>query len=147
MDHFVKAKVRSAMPLLRSLYLCFVALVIAGCAVNVTHGTEISGAKLDALKIGTTTKDEVVSAFGKPGATRLLPDGRTLMVYVFSRSRINPPSIETLTGMKPVSEPTGVQFTSFVFDSQNRLTSYAGEHNSPTAETAPAASPASGAAL
>ncbi len=123
--------------------LCSLALVFAGCAINLTHGTEIPAAKLEALTIGTTTRDEVVAMFGKPDATREFSDGRTLLRYTFSRSRINPPSIETMSGLTPKTELTGIQVTLFIFDSSGRLTSYAGERSSGNAVAAPEAEAAS----
>ena len=125
---------------MRALLLCVLfslALAFAGCAINMTHGTEITAAKLAALTVGTTTLDEVVAQFGKPGDKRQLADGRTLLSYSFSRSRINPPSLATLSGAAPKTELTGIQLTLFVFDPSGHLISYSGERNSQDAAAVP----------
>jgi hypothetical protein len=60
---------------------------IAGCAVNMTSGEEITPTKLATIAKGKTTRSEVDSTFGQPSSTTMLPDGAVRAVYMYSEHK------------------------------------------------------------
>jgi hypothetical protein len=110
----------------RSVLLSAALLAAAGCATPVSHGLVASAQQLDAFKPGATTLDEVIAALGEPDSVQPAPDGGRLIVYIFRRTRIDPPSLDLPSGAAPRADEADVQLASFLFDAQGRLVSRSG---------------------
>ena len=94
---------------------------LQGCAVEMHHGTQVTEAQANSFTIGTTTLDDVVKSLGTPSWSAIRPTGEKVIGYSRSTSRINPPSVATLTGGAPRSEFLGLETTMFVFDTSSKL--------------------------
>src|SRR3989344_3974883 len=73
------------------------ALFVIGC-VSTSVGTKMSADKIDQLKKGVTTRAEVETLFGKPIATSMLGDGRRMMVYNYSGTKVKPTGLGATIG-------------------------------------------------
>lgn len=58
--------------------------MISGCAA--TYGQKIEADKVSQIVKGKTTRDELVSWFGQPMQTVMMPDGGRTMYFVYYRS-------------------------------------------------------------
>lgn len=69
--------------------LCFGIMVVvtAGCMTN-QHGQKIEASQVSTIKKGVTTRAEIERSFGAPIATGLMPDGRRILSFTYSESRI-----------------------------------------------------------
>lgn len=66
----------------RGLGVFLIALFMCGCA---TTGTRIETDKVQQIKEGITTEKEVIDILGSPWQKTLGSDGKTLMVYQYTK--------------------------------------------------------------
>lgn len=77
---------------LRACLIAGIALLLAGCVTRnpeMTSGSPIEPAKVSRIVKGTTTRAEIEALFGKPDMTSMLPDGRRVITYNYSSTRMN----------------------------------------------------------
>ena len=89
-----------------------VVALLAACAV--TSGTRFSEDDLAALRIGTSTYDEVVSALGEP-TNVLTKDGKTFASYGYASAPLTPTYRATEDGIEDVVE-TYTEAITLTFD-------------------------------
>lgn len=78
-------------PTLRACLMAGIALLLAGCITRnpeMTSGSPIEPAKVSRIVKGTTTRAEIETLFGKPDMTSMLPDGRRVITYNYSSTRM-----------------------------------------------------------
>jgi len=66
--------------------LALVFLAIGGCA---SVGTKIDMAQVQQIKKGSTTRADMERMFGKPMNVSLMPDGRTMAMWFYSKASNN----------------------------------------------------------
>lgn len=79
-------------PVTPALILTCAALLLSGCITRnpeMTSGSLIEPAKVTRIVKGTTTRAEIEALFGKPDMTSMLPDGRRVITYNYSSTRMN----------------------------------------------------------
>lgn len=108
-------------PSKRSILIAAMVASLQGCAIDIHHGEFVTQAQVDSFTVGTTTVDDVLKSLGNPSRTTTRPNGEKVIFYSGFTSRINPPSIATLTGTSPRNEFVGAETTSFVFDTSSKL--------------------------
>lgn len=74
----------------------FIATFLIGCA---TIGTRIEQDKIEQIKEGVTTKEEVIALMGQPPIQTLTSDGETIMTYMFTKAKIRATSFIPVVGM------------------------------------------------
>ena len=92
-----------------------------GCAIDIHRGTLVTEQQANSFTIGTATPDDVIKVLGAPSWSATRPNGERVVGYMQSTSRINPPTLGTLTGNASRSEFVGIESTMFVFDTNLRL--------------------------
>ena len=74
-------------------------IILIGCA---TGGTKVDTNKLSQIKEGVTTKEEVVQLLGKPYMVNLNSDGKTVLMYQYTKASNRPsnfiPGLSLLAG-------------------------------------------------
>lgn len=84
---------KTAYRLIRSCLLAAsMAFLLTGCVTRnpeMTSGTLIEPAKVSQIIKGTTTRAQIEAMFGKPSMTSMLPDGRRMISYNYSSTRMN----------------------------------------------------------
>ena len=108
-------------PLSKSISITALVIGMHGCAIEMHHGTQVTDAQVNSLRIGTTTHDEVVKSIGSPSWSAIRPNGEKVIGYARSTSRINAPSFATLTGAEPRTQFLSLETTMFIFDNDSKL--------------------------
>lgn len=71
------------------------ALMLTGCA---SVGRKIDTAKLDQIKKGQSTKEDVVKLLGTPNSLTSDSEGNTTMAYIYSRATIKGQTLIPIAG-------------------------------------------------
>ena len=67
---------------MRPIIIFFCVLILSGCA---TAGKKVDRAKLDKIKEGVTTEQEVIGLLGNPSMKTLDSGGKTIMLYNYAK--------------------------------------------------------------
>ena len=76
----------------RLLWLCFMGLVLTGCA---TSGTKMEQDQISKIKEGVTTEQEVTALLGSPFSKTLTSDGKTVMMYLYTKAQTKASSLQS----------------------------------------------------
>ncbi len=63
--------------------LAVTSLSVSGCAMSTTYGQKIEADMVSKIVKGKTTKDEILSWFGQPMQSIMMPDGGRTMYFVY----------------------------------------------------------------
>jgi len=67
---------------MKKMFIVVLACVLAACS---TYGKPVTQAQLDQIKQGVTTKDDLLSSFGKPLVTARNSDGTQVMSWGYAK--------------------------------------------------------------
>jgi hypothetical protein len=100
---------------MKLVLIATLALTLMACAAS---SPRIDPARIDALKEGQTTVDEVVRQFGRPGVISRNPDGTQSAIYLYGAEG------QSGTTMVPLIATSPADSTTFYFDTKGVLTDY-----------------------
>jgi outer membrane protein assembly factor BamE (lipoprotein component of BamABCDE complex) len=109
---------------------------LCGC---VSAGVQVQPEKLQAMKVGETTYQEVVARLGTPTANVISSNGQRVIVYSFVHSQARPESFIPIVGPLVGGADATANSVTFIFGPDGKLMSYSSSDANVGASTGAAA--------
>jgi outer membrane protein assembly factor BamE (lipoprotein component of BamABCDE complex) len=90
-----------------------VAALFAGCA---SVGTEMNLAQVSQIKKGVTTRAQVEQLFGKPMSVSLMPDGKVMALWFYTKASSNAENFIPVVNLVQTKIDTQTQTLQVYFD-------------------------------
>jgi outer membrane protein assembly factor BamE (lipoprotein component of BamABCDE complex) len=130
--------------LVTAIGLCMgLAFFVGGCASSSLGNQNLTQDKVNQIKKGATTKDEIISLLGQPDQVSLMGDGRRMMLYSGAQTNVNGTST-VLIGSVPLvgafaprqtTETTHRQTLEVILDSSDIVQDYQYSQNANETDT------------
>ena len=102
-------------------YLCLMGIVLAGCA---TSGTKIEQDQISKIKEGVTTEQEVTALLGSPFSKTLTSDGKTIMMYLYTKTQTKASTFIPVVGLFKGGMDMKQQTLSILIDQNGKVEKY-----------------------
>lgn len=99
--------------------LALIALI--GCA---TSGSRINMDNLSRIREGETTKTEVVALLGKPWMVSLTSDGKTILMYQYTKAKTKAVTFIPVVGLMKGGMDINQQILQILFDADDVVEKY-----------------------
>ncbi|MBC7907126.1 MAG: hypothetical protein H7Y60_10315 [Rhodospirillaceae bacterium] len=111
---------------MRKIFACVATLTVVACTS--TTGTSISEERLAELKQRKATVQDVVTQFGPPSGSQLMPNGERVLMYVQSKVRMDPKAAIPIVGLFANDSGYSTASVSLTFGTEGTLQTYSAQN-------------------